>query len=262
MTEPTPDLSPVSAPPPPAHRETPRELLRKLGPTGPLALVALSLPALSGFALITYMASVADWLRAHQERGLAVYVVAFVLAAGLALLPTYAQAALGGYAFGLTHGFLAAIVGFTGGALLGFVIARRASGDRVVNLMREHPKWQAVRDALLAEDRRKSFWKTTGMVTLLRMPPNSPFALTNLVMASVKVPLASFIVGTALGMAPRTLAAVFVGSTVQQMTGDGVKSPLWLKVSGIVASLLVLGVVMVVADRALKKATRLNERRA
>jgi uncharacterized membrane protein YdjX (TVP38/TMEM64 family) len=235
-------------------KESVGSILRKLGPTGPLAVAALALPPLSGIALFAYMASVSEWLKSHQGAGLAIYAGAFALLAGLAVLPTYAQAALGGYAFGVLLGFPAALVGFAGGATIGYAVARLAAKDRVAALIREHPKWQAVRDALLAEDRRKSFWKTTGMVALLRMPPNSPFALTNLVMASVKVPWASFITGTVLGMAPRTLAAVFVGSTIQQMTDDAVSTPRWLKITGIVASVIVLLIVMRLADRAIKRA--------
>lgn len=251
-TEPAPTPAEPAAEP----KETAGSLIRKLGPTGPLAVAALAFPPLSGAALITYMFSVSEWLKSHQSWGLAIYAAAFALLSGLALLPTYAQAALGGYAFGLAFGFPGALCGFAGGAAIGYAIARLAAKDRIATLIREHPKWQAVRDALLAEDRRKSFWKTTGMVALLRMPPNSPFALTNLVMASVKVPWASFITGTVLGMAPRTLAAVFVGSTVQQMTDDAVTTPRWLKITGIVASVIVLIVVMRLADRALKRAAR------
>lgn len=234
---------------------SPGELFKKLGPTGPLAVLALAMPPISGFALIYFMKTAADWLRSHQESGVALYAVAFAVLSGLALLPTYAQAALGGFAFGISWGLPAALVGFAGGAAIGYAIARRASGDRVQALLKEHPKWQAVRDALVADHTRSSFWKTTGMVALIRMPPNSPFALTNLVMASVKVPWSSFVVGTVVGMLPRTAAAVWIGATIGMSASGEFATPLWLKIAGIGLAVLVLAIVMDIADRTLQKLT-------
>lgn len=232
------------------------EVVRKLGPAGPLALASVALPPLSGFALIYFMKGVSDWLRGHQELGVGVYALGFAVLSGLALLPTYAQAALGGFAFGLPLGLPAAMAGFAGGAVIGYVIAWRASGDRVEKLIREHPRWQAVRDALVADHTRNSFWKTTGMVALLRMPPNSPFALTNLVMASVKVPWASFVLGTVVGMLPRTAAAVWIGATLGLDARGEFSTPLWLKISGVILAVVVLAVVMDMADRAIQRATK------
>lgn len=232
-------------------------LLTRLGPAGLLGIGALVLPPLGGFALIAYMGSVSEWLRSHAGAGVAIYAGAFVVLAGLALLPTYAQAALGGYAFGWQMGLPAALVGFVGGAWLGFEIARRASGERVERVVAEKPKWQAIRDALVRDRGEGSFWKTTGMVALLRCPPNSPFALTNLVMASVKVPRGPFLLGTLIGMTPRTAAAVAIGSTFEAFTRESLNqgTPKWLWAAGLGVTLVVVAVVAVIADRAVRRIT-------
>lgn len=232
-------------------------LLTRLGPAGLLGIGALVLPPLGGFALIAYMGSVSEWLRSHAGAGVAIYAGAFVVLAGLALLPTYAQAALGGYAFGWQMGLPAALVGFVGGAWLGYEIARRASGERVERVVAEKPKWQAIRDALVRDRGAGSFWKTTGMVALLRCPPNSPFALTNLVMASVKVPRGPFLLGTLIGMTPRTAAAVAIGSTFEAFTRESLNqaTPKWLWAAGLGVTLVVVAVVAVIADRAVRRIT-------
>lgn len=231
-------------------------IVKRLGPAAPLAVASIALPPITGFTLIYFMKTVAEWLRAHQSTGVAIYAAGFAVLSGLAILPTYAQAALGGFAFGMLFGLPAAMVGFAGGAVIGYVIARRASGDRVERLVREHAKWQAVRDALVRDAERGSFWKTTGMVALLRMPPNSPFALTNLVMASVKVPWAAFVIGTVIGMLPRTAVAVWIGATVGMDVKGRFATPMWLNVTGIVAGMVVLGIVAMIADKAVKRVTR------
>ncbi|MBY0313011.1 MAG: VTT domain-containing protein [Phycisphaerales bacterium] len=233
-------------------------LLTRLGAAGPLAIAALALPPLSGVLLLTYMRTVSTWLQTHQSQGLVLYTVAFIVFAGLALLPTYAQAALGGFAFGVTLGIPAALVGFAGGAMLGYVIARRASGERVLEVLKERPKWMAVRDALVKDHESRSFLKSVGMVALLRCPPNSPFALTNLIMASVKVPAVPYFFGTLIGMAPRTVIAVVIGATVENFTRDDLDNaaPAWVWPVGIALSLAVFGTAAWIGHRAIEKMQR------
>jgi uncharacterized membrane protein YdjX (TVP38/TMEM64 family) len=249
-------VPPVPPEPTPSVATQP-SLLSRLGPAGLLGVGALALPPLGGIALITYMGTVSEWLRSHAGSGVFIYAACFVVLAGLALLPTYAQAALGGYAFGWAVGLPAALVGFVGGAWVGYEIARRASGERVEKVVAEKPKWQAIRDALVRDREARSFWKTTGMVALLRCPPNSPFALTNLVMASVKVPRRPFLLGTLIGMTPRTAAAVAIGSTVERFTRENLEqaAPKWIWIAGLGITLAVVVIVAAIADRAVKRLT-------
>jgi len=221
-------------------------VLRRLGPAGPLAVVAASLPALGGFTLLGTLKWSGPWLQAHGGLGLMLYVAGFMVLAGLAVLPTYALAVLGGWAFGLAVGCPAAIGGFLGASAIGYLIARRASGDRVVGIIQEHRKWQAVYEALLGS----GFTRTLLIVTLLRLPPNSPFAITNLVLAATRVPPLTYLLGTLLGMSPRTAIAVFVGAQVG-FSGR----PAWVVVSGIVVAIVVIGIIGTLANQAIAKVT-------
>ncbi|MFZ4574742.1 MAG: hypothetical protein ACOYN0_10120, partial [Phycisphaerales bacterium] len=105
-------------------------IFKRLGPAGPLAVIALTLPALGGFLLLAKMSTVGSWLRDRGDSGVWIYISGFALAAGLAILPTYSLAALGGWAFGMQTGFLAALAGFTGASIIGYLTGRAASGDR------------------------------------------------------------------------------------------------------------------------------------
>jgi uncharacterized membrane protein YdjX (TVP38/TMEM64 family) len=225
-------------------------VFRRLGPAGYLAIAWAALPALGGFLLLANIGTIADWLRSHQELGLVLYIAIFILSAGIGLLPTYAQALLGGWAFGWM-GLPAALAGFVGAAMVGYFIARTASEDRAERMIAEHAKARAIRDALIGH----GFWKTLGIVTLLRIPPNSPFALTNLAMASTGVSKRAFLIGTAIGMAPRTAIAVWLAMQVQDLTDDSVPKPMWLKIAGIASVVVVFGVLYFIGDRAVKKVT-------
>ncbi len=225
--------------------------LRKLGPAGPLAVVAATMPALGGFVLLATLNPVGEWLRGHEGVGWFLYVGGFSLAAGLALLPTYAQAVLGGWAFGFALGFPAALLGFVGGSTIGYVVARWASGDRVVAIIAEHPRWKAVYDELL----QSGPWKTLLLVTLVRLPPNSPFAMVNLLLSATRVPFALYALGTLIGMAPRTAVAVFAASRLKALTFAEIQQP-WLWVAGLVVTVAVLVVIGAMANRALARVTR------
>jgi uncharacterized membrane protein YdjX (TVP38/TMEM64 family) len=241
-------------------------IVKRLGPAAVLGVIAAVMPLLGSIALYTAMATTnfGPWLKSHGTQGLVLYTIAFIFLTGLALLPTYAQSALGGYAFGIARGAPAAILGFAGGAIIGYEIALRASGDRVMRLVDEHPKWRAVRDALVGRqvgggmvEVTPGFWKTLGLVTLLRLPPNSPFAITNLVMASVKVPRVPFLLGTIFGMAPRTTLAVVLGASLNEFTHDSVNNavPRWVWYAGIA---IAIGIVLFIGHKANQAISRLS----
>lgn len=240
----------------------------KLGPAAPLAVAWAVLPPLGSIVLFTYLGTIGAWLRGHEAAGVVLYAAAFAVLAGMALLPTYASAILGGWAFGFALGFPAALAGFCGGAIIGYFIARGAARDRAVKLIEEHEKWRIVRDALIGDttDGRDGhgFCKMLGVVALVRLPPNSPFAITNLVMASVKVRFIPYILGTLIGMAPRTGAAVYIAATLREMAAADVakQRPWWWIAVGIVLTIVVLAVLGSVAKRALGKMANRKEQMA
>lgn len=254
-----PDRSKTHPPTPGADSPEPGrtlwQALRSLGGAGILGLAWVAMPPIGGLLLFAYMKSIAEWFKSHGDigqgefEGIGLYVVGFVVCAGLGLLPTYAQAILGGYAFGVWWGFVAALMGFTGAATLGYVVARYVSGERVMHLIESNKKARAVRDALVGD---RHPLRTFGIVTLLRLPPNSPFAISNLVMAGVRVPMAIFIPATLLGMAPRTFAAVYFGSTLQVLAGKP-DTPRVIYIAGIVLSVIVVIVIGLIAQRALER---------
>lgn len=234
----------------PAPTATIGGTLRRLGPLAPLAVIACTLPALGGFATLYYINPLADWFRSHGDVGPLVYVAGFIICGGLALLPTYAQAALGGWAFGFAVGAAAALGGFTGAAILGYVIARYLSGDRALRIIDEHPKWKAVYEALLGS----GFWRSLGIVTLLRLPPNSPFAATNLVLAATRVSPLAYGIGTLIGLAPRTLAMIYIAASLKEFDLAALRQS-WLFWSGVVVTVVVLAIIGHLANQAISNVT-------
>lgn len=220
-----------------------------------LAIVWVTVPPLIGFKLLANIGTVGDWLQEDPSRGIPAYILLFAVSSGLGILPTYAQAILGGWVFGLALGAPAAIAGCIGGALLGWSFSRMVSGRGIESWLDAKPKARAIRLALVGAHQVRLMW----LVALLRLPPNSPFAIANLAMASTGVRLLPFMAGTAIGMAPRTVAAAGIAaagaatgaSDIQALIRD--QGWLWFGI-GLVALVAAFSVISHVAKRALKQA--------
>jgi len=251
------DTSPPTAPAANQDHDSVGAILRRLGPAAILGGLWAVLPAIGGFALLYYINDISAYLQEHEVLGLVMYIVVFIFSAGFGLLPTYSQSALAGAAFGLTRGSLAALAGFTGASVVGYIIARTVARDRVEREIRTHPKARIVRDTLVG----RGFWSTLGVVTLVRVPPNSPFALTNLALAGAGVRLPVYVVATVVGLAPRTIAAVYIGAQWAEShsakLSDAPKPGWWLPVN-IVAAVVVLVVIGAIAKHALERAQRVG----
>ncbi len=224
--------------------------LRRLGPAGPLAIVASTLPMVGLATLVLTINVIGPWLRDLETAGVLIYVLGVAVCAGLAIFPTHIQAVLGGWAFGFWLGFPASLAGILGASLIAYVIALRATGNRVISIIEEKPKWRAVYDTLL----RGGFWKTLLIVTLVRIPPTSPFAVTNLVMAATRVNPLAYAIGTVVGIAPRTGAAVFLAVGLQEVTSKS-EHGRWVWIVGIALTIAIVMVIGQMANKAIARMT-------
>lgn len=227
-----------------------KAVIKRLGPAGPLAVVAATFPPLGGFVLIGFSSRIAVWLQSHDRAGLLIYTMGGALLTALAVLPTYACAFLGGWTFGFWVGFPASMAAFCGGAMLAYEVNARAAGDRVVEIVREHPKWEAVRVALLGS----GFLKTLWIITLLRLPPQSPFAATNFILATTRAPRGAYLLATLIGMAPRTAAAVWAAAHASKLDFADSRS-IWGYVVGLLVTILIIAIIGRLANNAIKRVT-------
>ena len=89
------------------------------------------MPMVVGITLLVQLGPASAWLQSLGNWGVVFYVLIFIVSSGLGLLPPYAQAVLGGWVFGITVGLPAALIGFTGGSIIGYAVARLVSRDKV-----------------------------------------------------------------------------------------------------------------------------------
>jgi uncharacterized membrane protein YdjX (TVP38/TMEM64 family) len=225
-------------------------LIRRLGPVGPVAVLSMTLPAVAGVTLLalaaSYQAGIQAFVDTHLAAAVLIYIVGFALLSGFPVLPTYSVSLVGGFFFKFELGVAASLAGYIGAAMVSYLFLRALSGERVEQVIDERPKWKAVRRALLA----RSFWRTLGLVALLRIPPNVPFAVVNLVIVTARIRLGVYLAGTVAGVIPRTLAVVYIASEASRL--DKIETNWPLSVAGIGVTVLVLGVISHLAHKAIR----------
>ena len=222
-------------------------------------------PAVCGTLLLASLGPVSEWLLYHRPAGLAASTPSSSCSgAGLGFLPTYAQSILGGWVFGVAarparrprrlHRRRPSRV--PGRATRLEATASRSSSRRTRRPARSAKRWSV-----------GGAWRTLLVVALLRLPPNSPFALTNLVMATTGVPRPVFVAGTFLGMLPRTAVAVALAAAASATGAEDIQAFVrhrgpWLLAAGVLGGMAVLGVLGAIARRALSRPTGgLHDRR-
>lgn len=190
------------------------QMAREMGATvGLPALVAAVLPALGGFLFIAFALRLQEWVQSHGVTGQGLFVLAFALTTGLALMPTYALSFGAGVFFGFAWGSGLAVAGAVLGSVVGYLVWGLIARQRVMQVIERHPRARVIRGALVG----RSFGRALTLVTLVRVPPNSPFALTNMVMSSVRVNPLVYLIGTGVGIAPRTVLAAYIGAAVESI---------------------------------------------
>lgn len=227
-----------------------KTIARRLGPAGVLAVLWGTLPVIGSLSVFYYIEPIAGWLRTHQSEGPLIYVAALTGLCGFGLLPTYASCSLGGWAFGFVTGIISAMIAFTFASLIGYGIARTVSGERVTQIIREHPRWQVIYEALLGS----GTGKTLFIIFLVRLAPNSPFALGNFTFAATKVKWWVYLLGTFSGILPRSAAVVYAASRLETLE-PGMRENKWIWFAGIAVTIAVLLIIGTIAKHALARAT-------
>lgn len=128
------------------------------------------------------------------------FVVLFAVATVL-LLPGAVFAVVGGMAFGPVWGAVWNLLGATIGATLAFLIARYVASDWVARKIGGRLK--RVVEGVEAEG-----WR---FIALMRLVPVVPFNIFNFAVGLTRIPVAQYVVATAVCMAPGAVAYTWLG---------------------------------------------------
>lgn len=223
---------------------------RRLGPSGLMTIATLVVPPLGAVLLLAQARHWAEPLR-QSPWGPPIAAAAFTVVGGFALLPTAALSLFAGWAFGFALGTGVAAAGFAGASWLCYTLARRAAGQGVVDTVEANPRWRAIHRALLGGGAVRTFL----IIALLRLPTVPPFAATSVALASLNVRFWPYLLGTVAGILPRTAAYAFLASKFNRPDVEDNAEYMQMLVVWMAVTLVVIGVVTLLARRALKKLT-------
>lgn len=164
--------------------------------------------------------------------GAAEFMAAYILCEMVGV-PAVPLTMSSGAIFGPLRG--TAIVSLAGLSAAGaaFLVARHLARDRFAHLLASSPKWQAV-DAALGQHSFK-------VITLLRLSPLFPFALSNYAFGLTRLGFWPYLAGSWLGMLPGTAMYVYAGSLGRDVLTNGLSDVADLGVHSVP---LVLGGIM------------------
>ncbi len=132
-------------------------------------------------------------------------------AVGLALLPSFFLGAACGYLLPGPWPYIAASGGLAWATALGLTIGRLFSTNFLEILLQRKTDWWITYQRLVQTV--GAFLPTT--IALLRLAPHMPFALTNLACARLPISSVATWLASVIGLMPRTLFAVYIGSQLQ-----------------------------------------------
>ncbi|XP_023540135.1 uncharacterized protein LOC111800596 isoform X4 [Cucurbita pepo subsp. pepo] len=158
----------------------------------------------------------------------------------------------GGYLFGLPIAIVADSIGATAGAGAAFLIGRTVGKSFVVSKLKDYPQFRSVAIAI-----HRSGFK---IILLLRLVPLLPFNIMNYLLSVTPISLGKYMLASWLGMMPITVALVYVGTTLKDLSdvthgwNEFSKSDWAFLVLGLSISVVLIICITKVAKAALDKA--------
>ncbi len=215
------------------------------GILGGLAVASVFLPVWD------YMVAVLNWTQGLGFWG-PFFVAAFYILACVLLLPGGVITMAAGFLFGVVTGTITVSIGSTLGASAAFLVGRTFARDWVRKKLAGRPKFEAI-DSAVGEQGFK-------IVLLTRLSPIFPFNMQNYAYGLTGVKLWKYMLASWIGMLPGTLAYVYIGSGMRELTKEAVGSVEggWVQRvffwGGLAATLVVMVVVTRIAQKAMKRA--------
>lgn len=201
-------------------------------PIGILGWVWVSLMPPLGSMIFLWNYQILEGILLDSPLNILIYTGITGLLMGLAFLPTTFIAPASGFFFGwIAFPFL--VIAYALATILGYKLGQQANASLLDVLFTKHPQLKEELEV------RKS--KEMNLIFFVRISPIIPFAVSNFIFASMKIPLEKVLIFGILGMLPRTLIAFGTGVFANSFLAakDSLSSPVqW----GIGFALLIIGI--------------------
>ena len=197
-----------------------------------------------------WLLPVGPWLKGFQAyvkgagpMGYVVYALGYALIA--LVFPGSVLTIGAGAIFGIVGGTIVVLTGATLTATVAFLLARTVLRKRIERITAKNPKFRAVDKAIAKEG--------TKIVLLVRLAAVFPFTIVNYAFGLTGIRLTPYVVTTAIGILPGTIAFVYIGAAAASVATQD-RTKLVFTIAGLVIALAVSIFVARVAHKAIQRA--------
>ena len=222
------------------------ELRADYGRIGFWAVYALLMPIIGLALLSAVIIQTGPWFKSDPI-GPYVFLVLVGIFCGTAVLTTNVISVVAGWAIGFWIGFFVMWAGILLAISINYVFSQLLAAKKFKQILESKPRIKAIHEALLSGNEAKVY----TILMLLRLSV-TPFAGTNYLISVSGVSFFTYIWTTMIGYIPRTAMAVFVGTTIDKLTGDVPTDPRVLFLS-LAATIAVFAIITGISKRALSK---------
>jgi len=166
------------------------------------------LPLLVGSALAFWALDQKEWLLSQSVFQWILLFSILAIPIAFSLIPNTLAGILAGYIIGM-WGLAGMCLSFFLASLIGYFLGRRLDSGLKEQIFRI---WPASEKAI-----QKLEGNSVSVVFAFRLLPVPPFAIGNLLLAWLRIPLSSFLLGSMAGMIPRMALVVWLGSKVDDV---------------------------------------------
>lgn len=165
-------------------------------------------PLTSSLTLATYLVPELSQINTWNAESLLVYFVIATILMALAITPTTFVAAVSGFLIGWSC-IVPVVLAYQVASIFGYFLAKSMNNSIRTHLEDAYPTSQKYFNNLDQNQFRVTF--------LARISPALPFAIMNVVLSLAKIRFSTFFFGGFVGMLPRTVLFVLLGSQAQQL---------------------------------------------
>jgi len=172
-----------------------------------VSVVAVVLPILGSLLslyIIFAYPEITVWIKEHAM----LFFIATAFTMTVLLTPTTFIASLSGFLFGIGS-LIYMVPAYLFASFLGFVLGKHLDKGKLLKSMVEVDDKQLLKNTVASNP----FW----FVILCRISPVLPFGLMNLLLPAFGIKVKEFIIAGTLGMLPRTILFVWLGSAAQNL---------------------------------------------
>jgi len=181
-----------------------------------VSVIAILLPILGSLLSLYIIFSypeVTEWIKDYST----LFFIGTAFTMAILLTPTTFIASLSGFLFSLSS-LVYVVPAYLLASLLGYMFGRNLDKGRLLKSMVDMDNKELLKNTVESNP----FW----FVILCRISPILPFGLMNLLLPAFGVKIKEFILAGTLGMLPRTVLFVWLGSAAQNLvealsTGNG-----------------------------------------